>query len=563
MAVRAPAACTVIFAILSQYVVQAWEEYYPVRGILNSRPNASSHESDKYCVLFYRAITKLAADEDSALYRPVFDALEWNVCEEPPPTTADLKDRFIFISSDDNCSALERASRIQSLGGAGTLIVKENTKGSLNPLSENETHYNFTLAFLHNSSYTHIMDAGDEVTVGLYSPEASPLPLSLLVIWVLAMISVSVGAFWSGKVRHKLYLSERASEPGVGGEELRDGGMPREEASMNLSPLSILGFVMLMCLMLLSLYFFFDYLVYVIIAMFCIASSVAVFSCLHPIVSRIPCGTCRTPYFNIYLVRGTLELRQILLLLFSIGVTVVWVVMRKQPWAWILQDILGIAFSINVLKLIRLPNLKICTILLSGLVVYDIFFVFITPFITSDQKSIMVEVAKGGSSQEQLPMVLKVPDFSEMEIATICQPSDNYNLLGFGDILIPGLLVAFVHSFDLQVGTPYHLYYLVNIIGYGTGLVATFIALWLLSRAQPALLYLVPFTLIPTLITALIRGEFKAMWSGDADKVGGEGGKGKGGPKGGRLPCTLALVSVVMNVGIVVSRGELLLSLCA
>lgn len=53
---------------------------------------------------------------------------------------------------------------------------------------------------------------------------------------------------------------------------------------------------------------------------------------------------CRTPYFNIYLVRGTLELRQILLLLFSIGVTVVWVVMRKEPWAWILQDILGIAF---------------------------------------------------------------------------------------------------------------------------------------------------------------------------------------------------------------------------
>lgn len=46
-------------------------------------------------------------------------------------------------------------------------------------------------------------------------------------------------------------------------------------------------------------------------------------------------------------------------------------------------------------------------------------------------------------------------------------------------------------------------------------------------------------------------------------QVGGEGGKGKGGPKGGRLPCTLALVSVVMNVGTVVSHGEVLLSLCA
>lgn len=56
------------------------------------------------------------------------------------------------------------------------------------------------------------------------------------------------------------YLNERVSEPGTEGEEVHDGGMPREEASMNLSPLSILGFVMLMCLMLLSLYFFFDYL---------------------------------------------------------------------------------------------------------------------------------------------------------------------------------------------------------------------------------------------------------------------------------------------------------------
>lgn len=287
---------------------------------------------------------------------------------------------------------------------------------------------------------------------------------------------------------------------------------------------------MLMCLMLLSLYYFYKYLVYVIMGMFCIAASVAVFSCLHPLVARIPCGTCRTPYFNIYLVRGQLELRQILLLLFAIGLAVVWVVMRKEPWAWALQDILGIAFCINVLKMIRLPNLKICTILLSGLLIYDIFFVFITPLITPDRKSIMVEVAKGGSSQEQLPIVLKVPNFAK-EITEVCTNIDDYNLLGFGDILVPGLLIAFVFSFDLQVGTPKHVYYLVNVIGYGVGLIVTFIALWLLSGAQPALLYLVPFTLIPTMLTALIRGEFKAMWSGDSDKVAGVGSKGKGGAK--------------------------------
>lgn len=47
-------------------------------------------------------------------------------------------------------------------------------------------------------------DAGPEVTVGLYSPWDSPFPLSLIVIWILAMFSVTVGAYWSGTVRHEL-----------------------------------------------------------------------------------------------------------------------------------------------------------------------------------------------------------------------------------------------------------------------------------------------------------------------------------------------------------------------
>ena len=75
-----------------------------------------------------------------------------------------------------------------------------------------------------------------------------------------------------------------------------------------------------------------------------------------------------------------------------------------------------------------------------------------------------MEVAKGGASQEQLPIVLKVPSFGN-EITDICHSIDDYNLLGFGDILVPGLLVSFVFSFDLQIGTPRHLYYLVNVIG--------------------------------------------------------------------------------------------------
>ena len=65
-------------------------------------------------------------------------------------------------------------------------------------------------------------------------------------------------------------------------------------------------------------------------------------------------------------------------------------------YAWVLQDILGIAFCISLIRNIRLPNLKVCTILLVLLLIYDIFFVFITPLFSAG-KSVMVEVATGTS----------------------------------------------------------------------------------------------------------------------------------------------------------------------
>ena len=54
-----------------------------------------------------------------------------------------------------------------------------------------------------------------------------------------------------------------------------------------------------------------------------------------------------------------------------------------------------------------------------------------------------------------------------------------------------------------------------NVAAYILGLVATFISLFLMNAAQPALLYLVPFTLIPTILVAWCRGDLRPMWDGD------------------------------------------------
>ena len=157
-----------------------------------------------------------------------------------------------------------------------------------------------------------------------------------------------------------------------------------------------------------------------ILVIFGIASSLAMYGCLELIVmasyslTRLP--LVRFPRCNLYLCTFQLELRQFLLLAASIAVSVTWFVFRNAEWSWIMQDILGIMVSIYYLKVLRLPSLKICTILLSALFIYDIFFVFITPLFTKDGKSTMVEVAIGGSSDEKFPMALRVPPLSRASI---------------------------------------------------------------------------------------------------------------------------------------------------
>lgn len=107
-------------------------------------------------------------------------------------------------------------------------------------------------------------------------------------------------------------------------------------------------------------------------------------------------------------------------------------------------------------------------------------------------------------------MVLKVPRLNTSPLALCDRP---FSLLGFGDILVPGLLVAYCHRFDIQVQSS-RIYFVACTIAYGIGLLVTFMALALMQRGQPALLYLVPCTLTTSGALALWRRELGMFWTG-------------------------------------------------
>jgi minor histocompatibility antigen H13 len=49
-------------------------------------------------------------------------------------------------------------------------------------------------------------------------------------------------------------------------------------------------------------------------------------------------------------------------------------------------------------------------------------------------------------------------------------------------------------------------------LGYLVAILATIVVMLIFEHGQPALLYLVPGTILAVLITAFAKGEFKLMW---------------------------------------------------
>ena len=116
------------------------------------------------------------------------------------------------------------------------------------------------------------------------------------------------------------------------------------------------------------------------------------------------------------------------------------------------------------------------------------------------------------AAAERLPVVLMVP---RLVGRTPC--GTQFSILGYGDMVVPGLLVAYCARFDQRVRGSRWAYFLSCCVAYFLGMLATFGAMLVSARGQPALLYLVPFILTGAAMVAWRRGEMRHFWRGSDD----------------------------------------------
>ena len=223
-----------------------------------------------------------------------------------------------------------------------------------------------------------------------------------------------------------------------------------------------------------------------------------------------------------------------------------WYALKKH---WLSNNALGLAFSVTGVEHLSLGAVSTGVILLSGLFVYDIFWVFCTP--------VMVTVAKAFDA----PIKLLFPRFGGGPVAARLAAAaagaaggkalSPFSMLGLGDIVIPGVFVALLLRFDclperqqklrgakagaaaaaraatrsssasaagegekkkpLLSSCPYP-YFAASFFGYVLGLGTTIVVMNVFDAAQPALLYIVPAVLGATALAGAARGELKAVF---------------------------------------------------
>ena len=178
---------------------------------------------------------------------------------------------------------------------------------------------------------------------------------------------------------------------------------------------------------------------------------------------------------------------------------------------------------------------KVGLILLSLLFFYDIFWVFYTPVMVSVAKNIEGPVKLMFPKLQEAIEQMRKEKGEDNQYAGKAYDPREYNMIGLGDIVIPGIYVALMLRFDLYLykkakkdiskfGFSFKnmKYFLVTFIFYNIGIITTLSVMYFFNHAQPALLYLVPCTLISSTFTALLNKDIKTLWKFNEEKIGEE-----------------------------------------
>ncbi|KAF5897667.1 signal peptide peptidase-like 3, partial [Clarias magur] len=275
---------------------------------------------------------------------------------------------------------------------------------------------------------------------------------------------------------------------------------------------------------LLVMFFFFDSVQVVFTICTAVLATIAFAFLLLPMCQYLtrPCSPQNKISFGCC---GRFTLAELLSFSLSVMLVLIWVLTGH----WLLMDALAMGLCVAMIAFVRLPSLKVSCLLLSGLLIYDVFWVFFSAYIFNSNVMVKVATQPADNPLDVISRKLHLGPSMGRDVPRLSLPGklvfpsstgSHFSMLGIGDIVMPGLLLCFVLRYDNykkqatgEAASPANMsgrmqrvsYFHCTLIGYFVGLLTATVASRIHRAAQPALLYLVPFTLLPLLTMAYLK----------------------------------------------------------
>lgn len=273
------------------------------------------------------------------------------------------------------------------------------------------------------------------------------------------------------------------------------------ENADEVKPVHAVFFIVFASIMLMVFYFLKDYILNIVTGLVCISSVSSCSLILHEIIGKFTSADSSLHRKVKLPCLDEVDVAGIVSFVISGLLVLCWLFTKN----WMLNNIIGICIVLLVMRVARISSMKVATLLLGLAFIYDIFWVFISKPIFGD--SVMAYVA----TSLDLPLKLEWPHYRDSPLKGGC------GMLGLGDMVLPGLFVAYCYRFDKAKATA--VFHSAAVVGYGIGLAICGFFLVVLKLAQPALLYLVPCTIGAVSAVAWKKGLLKDIWVGLDESV--------------------------------------------
>ncbi|ETE64326.1 Signal peptide peptidase-like 3, partial [Ophiophagus hannah] len=261
---------------------------------------------------------------------------------------------------------------------------------------------------------------------------------------------------------------------------------------------------------LLVMFFFFDSVQVVFTICTAVLATIAFAFLLLPMCQYLtrPCSPQNKISFGCC---GRFTAAELLSFSLSVMLVLIWVLTGH----WLLMDALAMGLCVAMIAFVRLPSLKVSCLLLSGLLIYDVFWVFFSAYIFNSNVMVKVATQPADNPLDVLSRKLHLGPSVGRDVPRLSLPGklvfpsstgSHFSMLGIGDIVMPGLLLCFVLRYDNykkqangdSCGTagPGNIsgrmqkvsYFHCTLIGYFVGLLTATVASRIHRAAQPALL---------------------------------------------------------------------------